>query len=111
MPFTIHTHTHTQIHILVVAFINNTNILVFFFFFFAFIFKDLTRDSGTNDRLHHITPGTLDFSRIHAPPSTDLDQQILEVSSFLSFPPLFFFYCILFVCLFNKQINTKAYYI
>ncbi|KAM7350681.1 histone deacetylase 4 isoform 2-T7 [Cochliomyia hominivorax] len=38
---------------------------------------DLSRDSGTNERLH-ITPGTLDFSRIQAPPTTDLDQQILE---------------------------------
>ncbi|XP_037805790.1 histone deacetylase 4 isoform X1 [Lucilia sericata] len=39
---------------------------------------DLSRDSGTNERLH-ITPGTLDFSRIQAAPSTDLDQQILEL--------------------------------
>ncbi|XP_073832771.1 histone deacetylase 4 isoform X1 [Musca autumnalis] len=40
---------------------------------------DLSRDSGTNERLH-ITPGTLDFSRVQAATvASDLDQQILEL--------------------------------
>ncbi|XP_011291565.1 histone deacetylase 4 isoform X2 [Musca domestica] len=40
---------------------------------------DLSRDSGTNERLH-ITPGTLDFSRVQpATVASDLDQQILEL--------------------------------
>lgn len=47
--------------------------------FHLLAFLDLSRDSGTNERLH-ITPGTLDFSRVQAATASDLDQQILEVS-------------------------------
>ncbi|XP_059222531.1 histone deacetylase 4 isoform X2 [Stomoxys calcitrans] len=39
---------------------------------------DLSRDSGPTERLH-ITPGTLDFSRVQAPSATDLGKEILEL--------------------------------
>ncbi|XP_075158631.1 histone deacetylase 4 isoform X2 [Haematobia irritans] len=39
---------------------------------------DLSRDSGATERLH-LTPGTLDFSRVQAATATDLGQEILEL--------------------------------